>query len=66
MKETFAAGATRLAGLMPRLLGWPPGELWRATPAELAAILDPDTGDQGAVPLTRNELDKLLEQDRDG
>ena len=34
---TFAAAATRLAGLAALALGWRPDEFWRATPAELAA-----------------------------
>lgn len=65
MSELFAAGAARLAGHVPRLLGWRPGEFWDATPAELAAIItafEPT----GAAPLSRSELDHLLEQDRHG
>jgi len=63
---TFTAGAARLAGLVPRLLGWRPDHVWRATPAELAAIFTADTEAGGGAPLTRTELDQLLEQDRDG
>ena len=66
MTPTFTAGAVRLAGLVPRLLGWRPDDVWRATPAELAAIFAGDTDAGGGSPLTRTELDKLLEQDRDG
>jgi hypothetical protein len=62
---TFAESAARLAGLVPRLLGWRPGDFWNCTPAELAAIFaEPD--DNSAAALTRGELDALLEQDRDG
>ena len=64
MSESFAAGALRLAGLVPRLLGWRPDDFWTATPAELAAIFT-DPADGGA-PLTRGEFDKLMEQDRHG
>ena len=32
----------RLAGLAGALLGWRPDEFWRATPAELAAVLERD------------------------
>lgn len=65
MKERFADGAARLAGLVPRLLGWRPAEFWDATPAELAAILTPD--DDGADrPLSRTELNVLMERERDG
>lgn len=63
---TFTDSALRLAGLLPRLLGWRPGDVWRATPAELAAIFAADTEADGGSPLTRTELDHLLEQDRDG
>lgn len=66
MSETFTAGATRLAGLVPRLLGWRPDDVWRATPAELAAIFAPEAETGDGTPLTRTELDKLLEQERDG
>ena len=64
MTESFADGALRLAGLVPRLTGWTPESFWNATPAELAAILDPEAGGATA-PLTRGEMDILLERDRD-
>ena len=35
----FRESAARLAGLAGALLGWRPDEFWRATPAELAAVL---------------------------
>jgi uncharacterized phage protein (TIGR02216 family) len=60
----FADGALRLAGLVPRLMGWTPETFWNATPAELAAILAP-AGEQ-AAPLTRGELDSLMERERHG
>jgi uncharacterized phage protein (TIGR02216 family) len=63
---TFTDSASRLAGLMPRLFGWRPDDFWCATPAELAAIFDPDGESGDAAPLSRAELDSLLEQDRDG
>jgi uncharacterized phage protein (TIGR02216 family) len=59
----FADGALRLAGMIPRLLGWTPAAFWNATPAELAAIVAP--AGQSA-PLTRGELTSLMERDRDG
>ncbi len=63
--SSFAASARRLAGLVPRALGWRPYEFWCATPAELAAILasDPISAE---MPLSRTELTALLERDRDG
>ncbi len=66
MSETFAASAARLAGLVPRLLGWRPTDFWNATPAELAAILTAPEHPPGGTPLTRGELAALLEQDRHG
>jgi hypothetical protein len=62
---TFAKSAGRLAGLVPRALGWRPGEFWNATPAEIAAIFLTEH-QSGAAPLTRGELTVLLEQDRHG
>jgi hypothetical protein len=35
----FAEAAERLAGVAGALLGWRPEEFWRATPAELGAVL---------------------------
>ena len=65
MNPTFAEGARRLAGLVPRALGWRPNEFWSATPAELAAILA--TSDSaGGEPLGRAELIALMERDGDG
>ena len=61
----FAEGAARLAGLAPRVLGWRPDEFWRATPAELAAILAVGE-DARAEPLSRDELARLMERDGDG
>ena len=63
---TFTSGALRLAGLVPRLLGWRPDDLWRATPAEVAAIFAAEDEGGDCQPLTRTELDNLLEQDRHG
>lgn len=62
--DSFGAGAARLAGLAGRLLGWRPGEFWAATPAELAAILARENSG-GPLPLTRAELNRLMEQDHE-
>ena len=64
MSERFADGARRLAGLVPRALGWRPDEFWEATPAELAAVLSNET--DAAAPLSRSELTALMERERDG
>ena len=58
---TFTNGAARLAGLVPRLLGWRPDDFWQTTPAELAAVLTTfEPADE--QPLSRIELDRLLER----
>lgn len=61
MSERFGPGALRLAALAARALGWRPDEFWAATPAELAAILAPESSD--AVPLSRGDLDRLMERE---
>ena len=65
MSETFAACAGRLAGLVPRALGWRPGDFWAATPAELAAIFAADPEAEPA-PLSRADFNTLMERDADG
>jgi uncharacterized phage protein (TIGR02216 family) len=44
----FAEAAGRLAGVAGWLLGWRPDEFWRATPAELAAVLGAARGEVAA------------------
>ena len=61
----FSEAAGRLAGLAGALLGWRPDEFWRATPAELAAVLGALTGG-AAVPMTGDELARLKERFPDG
>ncbi|MCW1429151.1 phage tail assembly chaperone [Novosphingobium sp. JCM 18896] len=58
MSESFAAAALRLYALAARLLGWRPPEFWAATPAELAAVLNP----QGEVGLDRAALAQMMER----
>lgn len=62
----FSEGAARLAGLAGALLGWRPDDFWRATPAELAAVLNALAGDGGAAPVTQAELARLKERFPDG
>jgi hypothetical protein len=64
-RQDFSQGAARLAGSIPRLLGWRPGDFWDATPAELAAIVSAGATDEGE-PLSRAELDRMLERESDG
>jgi len=61
----FSDAAARLAGLAGALLGWRPDEFWRATPAELAAILAALHGGEAAA-VTRDELARLKEMFPDG
>jgi hypothetical protein len=65
MSDRFAPGAARLAGLIPRALGWRPDDFWNATPAELTSILAANEADPGE-PLTRNDLERLLEREDHG
>lgn len=64
MSGRLAPGARRLAGLTCRLLAWRPDEFWAATPAEVLAILCPEPPAAGR-PLTRNEMNALVERDHD-
>jgi uncharacterized phage protein (TIGR02216 family) len=63
--KRFSEAAARLAGLTGALLGWRPDEFWRATPAELEAVLlamlpaDP-------APASRADLERLMERFPDG
>ncbi len=60
----FAAAAARLAGLAGALLGWRPDEFWRATPAELAAVLHALGGEGAAAGPV--DLDALMRMFPDG
>jgi uncharacterized phage protein (TIGR02216 family) len=62
----FSEAAGRLAGMAGALLGWRPDEFWRATPAELAAVLAALAGGGNPVPVTGNELARLKERFPDG
>jgi len=59
--ERFSDSAARLAGLAGALLGWRPEEFWRATPAELAAVLGTLAGPSGE-PAGREELERLMKR----
>jgi len=58
---TFAQCAAKLAGLAGALLGWRPDEFWRATPAELAAVLSVLSG-RPEAGVTRADLTGLMER----
>jgi uncharacterized phage protein (TIGR02216 family) len=59
--DRFSHSAASLAGLAGALLGWRPDEFWRATPAELAAVLEALAGPREAG-VTRGELARLMER----
>ena len=60
----FGQAASTLAGIAARALGWRPDEFWNATPADLVlALSDPQSSTE---TVTRNELNQLLEQERNG
>lgn len=63
--ERFEQKAAKLAGTAGLLLGWRPEEFWRATPAELAAVLGamaPAAEDSASS----SDLDRLMEMFPDG
>lgn len=64
MTTHFGEAAQKLAGLVPRVLGWRPQEFWDATPAELAAILQPESAETTSV--SRQDLNQLMERDGNG
>jgi uncharacterized phage protein (TIGR02216 family) len=60
----FGEGARRLSWVAARVLGWRPDEFWQATPAEFAALLAPEAPAH-ARPLSRAEMNRLMERDND-
>lgn len=65
MSATFADSAARLAGLSGASLGWLPNAFWRATPAELAAVLGALAGESEAAG-SAEDLTRLMEVFPDG
>lgn len=59
--ERFSESAGRLAGLAGALLGWRPDEFWRATPAELGAVLGALAG-EAAGAVSRSEFEQLMQR----
>ncbi|MFN3370450.1 MAG: phage tail assembly chaperone [Sphingomonadaceae bacterium] len=63
MSRTFAAIARAAAGLATGRLGWSPEAFWRATPADLGlALSNPDAAAGAALPLSRGELQRMMER----
>lgn len=63
--EDFASCAVRLAGMAGVLFGWSPEDFWRATPAELEALVRVIAPEQ-AAPVDAGALRKLMEADGGG
>ena len=63
---TFAEAAGRLAGFAGAYLGWAPEQFWRATPAELAAVVAALAGESGAAPPDAAVIARLREAFPDG
>lgn len=61
----FGETAGRLVGQAGALLGWRPDEFWRATPAELAAVLAALSLDEGR-PASSGDLARLKAMFPDG
>lgn len=61
MSRRFSESAERLAGLAGAMLGWRPDEFWRATPAELGAVLEAMAGPR-AEGASRGDLERLMER----
>ena len=64
-EQGFAAAAARLAGSAGAALGWAPDAFWRATPAELAAVVGAVAGD-AAEAADGGVLARLMEEFPDG
>lgn len=62
---TFAVSARRMAGLTGALWGWSPDAFWRATPDEVAALVEAVAGEQ-AEPADGDVLARLRERYPDG
>lgn len=61
----FADAAARLAGLAGLSFGWSPDRFWRATPAELAALVRAAAG-EAVEPPPPDLIARLQEQFPDG
>lgn len=64
-EQAFSASAARLAGSAGAVLGWAPDAFWRATPAELAAVVAAVAG-EAAEAADGGVLARLMEEFPDG
>lgn len=66
-EEAFGGAARRMAGLAGLAFGWPPETFWRATPAELGALVETAcAGEARADPPDRSLIARLMEAFPDG
>ena len=64
MSDRFGDAAAGLVAFSAQMLGWRPREFWQATPADLAlAAASPVDAMQS---LNRNELNQMMERERNG
>lgn len=63
---TFTETAIRLAGVAGAMFGWAPEAFWRATPAELGALIGALRGEAGVDAVDAATLARLKEQFPDG
>lgn len=63
---SFTNAASRLAGAAGAVLGWSPDAFWRATPAELAAIVAAMRGQDDAPPPDADVIARMMEAFPDG
>jgi uncharacterized phage protein (TIGR02216 family) len=63
--SAFADAAGRMAGMAGAAFGWSPDAFWRATPAELGALVRAVGGDEGPVA-DAGDLERLMRAFPDG
>lgn len=64
--ERLGSAAITLIGLMARVAGWRPDEVWAATPADVRAVLAGWTEGGGDAGFDRAALSAMMEQYPDG
>lgn len=64
--ERLGPATITLVGLMARVAGWRPDEVWAATPADVRAVLAGWTEGDGETGFDRAALSAMMEQYPDG
>ena len=65
-REGLGDAAVALVGLMARVAGWRPGEVWAATPADVRAVLAGWGEEGGDAGVGRAALAAMMERFPDG